>query len=128
MRRAGWERLSEPGDKLSSCWRHTSGWVVLHCGHQTALWPYMALDPEQRGTYVMSATGRGFANLGHAFDVLAAVFAGALDVVTDADGGSPVRFVSACGERNWDYVALIEREAAQREAAPTNDQPQLSLF
>ncbi len=45
-KRAGWTRLSPPGDKCTARWRHVSGWTVVHCGHPTALWPYLAISPE----------------------------------------------------------------------------------
>lgn len=36
--RRGWERLR---GGCGGIWRHVaSGWVVRHCGHPTALWPY----------------------------------------------------------------------------------------
>lgn len=41
--RPGWERL-RPG--CGGVWRHVaSGWLVKHCGHPTALWPYYAHRP-----------------------------------------------------------------------------------
>lgn len=46
MKRLGWTRLSTPGDKLRSMWRHESGILVRHCGHPTAIRPYYLIHPE----------------------------------------------------------------------------------
>ena len=47
MKRPGWTRLSDP--KACTCygrWLHNaSGWLVEHCGHPTALWPYLVVRP-----------------------------------------------------------------------------------
>jgi hypothetical protein len=63
--RAGWERLSRPGDKCSGHWLHVSGWEVRHCGHPTANWPYYATSPG--GQVLADTTGRGFRLLADAF-------------------------------------------------------------
>lgn len=66
--RAGWTRLSAPGDKVGATWRHdASGWLVRHCGHPTANWPYYAIDPahgERR--VVVSSGGLAFRRLADA--------------------------------------------------------------
>lgn len=64
--RAGWTRLSPPGRKLIARWRHdASGWQLRHCGHQTAIWPYFAEDPNRvhPDDHVVTPSGRGFATL-----------------------------------------------------------------
>lgn len=44
--RAGWERLA---GGTGGVWRHVaSGWLVKHCGHPTALWPYYGQHPDGR--------------------------------------------------------------------------------
>jgi hypothetical protein len=41
--RKGWTRLQ---GGCGGVWKHDSGWLVRHCGHPTALWPYYGLRPE----------------------------------------------------------------------------------
>jgi hypothetical protein len=61
--RDGWERLSGgTGGK----WRHlASGWIVRHCGHPTALWPYYGLPPGG-GHLLIAPNGRAFRLLAQA--------------------------------------------------------------
>lgn len=35
---------------------HRAGWRIEHCGHPTALWPYLLLDPDG-GIVLMGAAG-----------------------------------------------------------------------
>ena len=39
-------------------------YVVRHCGHPTALWPYYGVRPD--GTMILSSSGRGFTRLDEA--------------------------------------------------------------
>jgi hypothetical protein len=39
-------------------WQHSSGWVVHHCGHPTAIWPYYGVSPE--GRMLLAPNGRAF--------------------------------------------------------------------
>lgn len=39
-----------------------SGWWIEHCGHATAIFPYVAYDPDGRG-HVNPNNGRGFRHL-----------------------------------------------------------------
>lgn len=59
--RKSWERLRRG---CGGVWRHSSGWIVRHCGHPTAHFPYYAIAPNGR----MLLTG-GF-GLGIAFPKL----------------------------------------------------------
>lgn len=85
MRRAGWERLSRPGCKLSARWMHTdSRWLVRHCGHPTANWPYFAVAPDPSpAELVTSFTGRGFRTLTNAFETIEAHLRGELKLYED---------------------------------------------
>lgn len=76
--RAGWTRLSQPGDKLRACWEHVSGWQVRHCGHPTANWPYYAIDPAEPCRTVVTHNGHGFRTLLIACEQVEAVLAGAM--------------------------------------------------
>jgi hypothetical protein len=50
--RKGWTRIA---GGCGGRWRHdASGWIVAHCGHPTALWPYTARDPEDTGILIPS--------------------------------------------------------------------------
>jgi hypothetical protein len=55
----GWERLTSPSrGKLGQVWRHVaSGWIVEHCGHPTALWPWSARAPDRLDEMVLARTG-----------------------------------------------------------------------
>ena len=62
--RAGWTRVTPPGQKLHALWRHgTSGIELRHCGHPTALYPYFAIDPSDRATMIVTHNGHGFIDL-----------------------------------------------------------------
>lgn len=65
--RAGWVRLSPPGDKLSAHWRHhASGFEVRHCGHPTANWPYYVEHPSRPGVMLVTESRFGFRRLAEA--------------------------------------------------------------
>ena len=83
MNRDGWARLSAAGDKLGARWIHDSGWIVFHCGHPTANWPYAAYDPEHPGTITADLSGRGFRNLARAFGRIEGVLSGLLQSFND---------------------------------------------
>lgn len=95
--RPGWERLSAPG--LPTCagrFEHRSGWLVEHCGHPTALWPYL-LVPPGGGQPVVSFNGQGFASLRVAQEVAERLAAGVLQL--EYQPGRPPRApVTAGGE------------------------------
>lgn len=95
MKRAGWTRLSPTGAcKTVGRFRHdASGLVVRHCGHPTALWPYMIL-PADGGRAIVSWTGHGFKTLAVAMDVAERVARGGLSVV---ERGVPVVRVDTFG-------------------------------
>lgn len=76
--RPGWSRLSRPGDKCRAYWEHTSGWIVRHCGHPTANWPYYAVDPAEPARTVVTHNGQGFRTLLDAFEAVEDVLAGAM--------------------------------------------------
>lgn len=62
LKRAGWVRLSAPGDKLGACWHHpSSGWLIKHCGHPTANFPYEVFAPD--GRRHLAPNGRCFMSL-----------------------------------------------------------------
>lgn len=45
LRDAGWTALPRT-DKAGRDYRHRDGWRIEHCGHPTALWPYLLIDPD----------------------------------------------------------------------------------
>ncbi len=46
IRNAGWTRVDpRPWSKCGARWAHPSGWIIVHCGHPTALWPWALYDP-----------------------------------------------------------------------------------
>jgi hypothetical protein len=40
-----WRRVDDSPRKTSATYRHPSGYVIEHCGHPTALWPYALYGP-----------------------------------------------------------------------------------
>jgi hypothetical protein len=56
----GWLRLDERRDKFGS-WEHVHGWRLEHCGHPTALHPWMLYDPF--GKTVLAPNGRAWNTL-----------------------------------------------------------------
>jgi hypothetical protein len=55
-----WERVAAGRSGKGATWRHLpSGWVLHHCGHPTANWPYYLTHP-QVDAPVVSFNGLGF--------------------------------------------------------------------
>lgn len=50
-------------------YRHSTGWRVLHCGHPTAIHPYLLTDPKDR-IVCTGAMVSGRADFGTAWDTL----------------------------------------------------------
>jgi hypothetical protein len=42
----GWTPDAQPLWHFGRCYTHRDGWRIQHCGHPTALWPYLLLSPE----------------------------------------------------------------------------------
>ena len=57
QRRPGWDKIRK------HVWLHTSGWIIEHCGHPTANWPYVAIDNAGDGKWLLTPSGRGFSKL-----------------------------------------------------------------
>lgn len=75
----GWIRLSTPGRKLDARYKHVaSGWVVRHCGHPTANFPYFAVDPAHPLDCTVTHNGRGWVLLTAAFEAIDRVLRGEL--------------------------------------------------
>ena len=39
-------------------YQHRNGWLIQHCGHPTALWPYALYDPE--GQMILTGAAFGY--------------------------------------------------------------------
>lgn len=54
MAALGWVKEQRPASWGSAAWRsswvyiHREGWQLSHCGHPTALWPYLLISPNGR--------------------------------------------------------------------------------
>lgn len=112
MARPGWTResLANRG-KCSQRWRHESGWVVSHCGHPTANYPYFASHEARGLTMVVSHSGRGFSTLEQAFDQIEALVAGT--AVLDHGQGNTrygARRIRLDGDADW-----VPEDAPARE-------------
>jgi hypothetical protein len=71
---------SGPPERIYGEWRHTSGnYVIQHCGHPTANYPYMILARQADGNArpIIASYGRGFRKLAWAQDAVRALVAGA---------------------------------------------------
>jgi hypothetical protein len=60
--RKGWTKYGGAMG-VGGVWKHESGWIVKHCGHPTALWPYYAVSP--KGTMLIHVK-RAFGKLVYA--------------------------------------------------------------
>lgn len=46
LARRGWTRVdARPWSKLTARWEHRDGWRLAHCGHATALHPWVLYAP-----------------------------------------------------------------------------------
>lgn len=74
-RAAGWERVDGGRSKCNARWLHRSGWRAEHCGHPTALHPWLVFDPAGELHLHGATVGPKFdRKLGFCFDTLAEVF------------------------------------------------------
>lgn len=65
MRLAGWQRVDpKPWTKLRARWQGPRGFVLEHCGHPTALYPWALYDAE--GTMHVMFNGRAWSSLADA--------------------------------------------------------------
>lgn len=51
-----------------------SGWVVIHCGHPTALWPYYIVRPD--GEMILAPSNHGFQHVADAKKAVLRLVAG----------------------------------------------------
>lgn len=83
MKRQGWTRLSQPGNKCRTHWVHdASNWQLRHCGHPTANWPYYLINPTSLCT-VVSFNGLGFKTLAVSMDAVEGVLSGAFTLTSE---------------------------------------------
>lgn len=66
----GWTRTNE-SRSCHRAFKHRDGWTLSHCGHPTALWPYMLVDPSGK-TILTGAWFSGRADFGTAWPSIAA--------------------------------------------------------
>lgn len=57
-----WERNGAVGKIGVEYLHRPSGWIVCHCGHPTANYPYYIVTPNG-GVHIYAPNGRGFQNL-----------------------------------------------------------------
>ena len=79
---SAWTRLGNPKYTCHGVFLHSSGWMVKHCGHPTANWPYYIEQPGRTET-IVSFNGRGFRTAAIAKLVVEAVVAGQLTISTE---------------------------------------------
>lgn len=108
--REGWTRMSAPGNKCGARWRHdTSGWLVRHCGHPTANWPYYATDPDDpEERVVVTHNGKGWRRLAEAMETVEGVLSGRL-VATNERCGPRTRRVLSPAELATERERIAEK-------------------
>lgn len=95
--RPGWTR-GRPNVKGSD-WIHESGWQAVHCGHQTAIWPFYLVAPGGSPP-IVSWNGLGFQRLEYAQRAVELIVAGlARWTLADARGVPRVLDLDAAAER-----------------------------
>lgn len=90
MNRPGWTAIGVAGAK-GRTYRHPSGWLVQHCGHPTARWPYYLVNPRSPRRITVSFNGLGFKILEAAQRAVEGVVAGDLTWSTRRCGASSAR-------------------------------------
>ena len=90
-----WQRISDAGVTCGAIWRHDSGWEIRHCGHPTANWPYILIDPKTQ-VGITSHNGLGFKTLNAAKTVVGGLCYGYFKLSAD---GSTVANATAFGRR-----------------------------
>jgi hypothetical protein len=55
---APWRRVDDGTRKTSARYQHPRGYLIEHCGHPTALWPYALYGPD--GHLILAPNGRGW--------------------------------------------------------------------
>lgn len=81
--RPGWSMVSPPilRGKAATQRHDASGWTVEHCGHPTALWPYLLRHDERPETIVVAPNGYGFRRVHDAQLAAEQLHAGSVDLV-----------------------------------------------
>lgn len=88
LARLGWSKQPRPAGYGSAAWRSSwvyvssEGWELSHCGHPTALWPYLLISPN--GTRVLTGAagpcrnpefGTAWSSVAEAIDFVASLTA-----------------------------------------------------
>lgn len=63
----GWRRVD---NGIMRTFQHLDGWLLEHCGHPTANYPYLLLNPD--GERILTGALSGEPHLGHAWPTVAA--------------------------------------------------------
>lgn len=75
--RTPWTRIDGGRSKTSAVYRHEpTGWLIRHCGHPTANWPYYLVDPAHPAAATMTHNGLGFRRVVDAQQAVDDVLAG----------------------------------------------------
>ena len=80
--RSGWRKVKEAvcGHTCGAWWQSHGGHMVQHCGHPTALRPYLIITPD--GTPVLDGTSQVFPKLIHAQRAVEMIEAGRVNIVS----------------------------------------------
>jgi hypothetical protein len=53
-----WRRVDQGHGKTFARYEHPAGYLIEHCGHPTALWPYALYGPD--GAMILAPNGRAW--------------------------------------------------------------------
>ena len=83
LRARGWTPSPKKRYTAGRDYTHSDGWTIQHCGHPTALWPYILRTPEGR-MILTGAAVSGNPEFGTAWPSVAS----AVDYVAGLNGGA----------------------------------------
>lgn len=80
MAALGWTALRRVPNTCGRGYVHTAGWSIQHCGHPTANWPYLLVDPNgewvlmgAQGVYRNPDYGRAWRTVEQAVEYVAQI-------------------------------------------------------
>lgn len=105
----GWQREGNLGTKIGAIYFHAeSGWVVRHCSHPTANWPYYAIDPNDPERRVaVTHNGQGFRTAQLAMEAVEGVLAGTVLNTIEGCGSQTRRLLTLAELEDWRVNARI---------------------
>jgi hypothetical protein len=107
LRDKGWTPQPKPAFGAGRDYHHRDGWIISHCGHPTANYPYMLTDPD--GCDILTgAAVSGRRDYGTAWPTVAA----AVDYVATVSRPNPTATAAPpiAGEADREYQPRLDAE------------------